>query len=81
MNAPSCIPTPKLVRIGNSAGVVLPKEVLNRLGVSIGDTVTASVEEDGSLLLKRSDDAFEAQMTAAREMMARRTRALRELAK
>ena len=70
----------KIDKIGNSAGMVLPKEMLGRLGASIGDTLTASVEEDG-VTLRRSDDEFETQMAAAREVMARRKRALRELAK
>jgi hypothetical protein len=33
------------------------------------------------MTITRSDDDFEAQMAAAREVMARRKRALRELAK
>lgn len=80
MNAPFPLSLLKVVKIGNSAGMVLPKDLLNRLGVSIGDTLTASLDDDG-VTLRRSDDEFEAQMAVAREVMARRRRALRELAK
>jgi putative addiction module antidote len=70
----------KLVKIGNSTGVVLPKELLARLGAELGDTVSASDTERG-IELRPLDDNFEAQMQAAREVMARRKRALQELAK
>jgi len=80
MNAPLKLLSLKLVKVGNSTGVVLPKELLARLGVGPGDTLNASVDEDG-VTFTRSDDGFEAQMAAAREVMARRKRALRELAK
>ena len=80
MNAPFKRQSLKLIRIGNSTGVILPKELLARLGVQAGDTLTAAEDGDG-FLIKPSDDTFEAQMAAAREVMARRRRALRELAK
>lgn len=37
-------------RIGNSSGIVLPKPLLDRLGVAIGDTLDFTVE-DGRLVL------------------------------
>ncbi len=80
MSAPFKLLSLKLIKIGNSTGVVLPKELLARLGVEAGDTLNASVDEDG-VRIKPSDETFEVQMTAAREVMARRKRALRELAK
>ena len=70
----------KLVKIGNSTGVVLPREVLAHLGADLGDMLNLT-ETDGGIQLRAADDAFEAQMVAAREVMARRKRALRELAK
>jgi hypothetical protein len=45
------------------------------------DTLNASVDEAGGLTIKRADDDFENQMAVAREVMMRRRRALRELAK
>ena len=72
--------TLKITRIGNSAGVVLPKEVLARLHVGIGDALSLVTTPKG-IELSAAEPDFEAQMAAAREVMARRQRALRELAK
>ena len=81
MNAPSKLLPLKLIKIGNSMGVVLPKELLSRLGAQAGDTLNALVDDEGGLTIKRADDDFEGQMAVAREVMLRRQRALRELAK
>ncbi len=70
----------KISRIGNSAGIILPKEVLAHLDLEVGDELTVVTTPRG-LELTRPDDGFDAQMAAAREVMARRKRALRELAK
>lgn len=70
----------KITRIGNSAGVVLPKELLSHLDVAIGETLTVSKTPHGIELSARDPD-FDTQMAAAREVMERRKRALRELAK
>lgn len=70
----------KITKIGNSAGVVLPRELLAHLDVAIGETVSVSKTPNGIELSVRGPD-FEVQMAAAREVMARRKRALRELAK
>ena len=69
-----------VVKIGNSAGVILPKEVLARLRIDVGDKLSLTEVPDGISLTPR-DPAFEEQMAAAREVMARRRKALRELAK
>ena len=70
----------KLTQIGNSVGVILPKELLTKLGVAKGDTLYAIETEDG-IRLATSDPEFEAQMEVAREIMKRRRAVLRELAK
>ena len=70
----------KITKIGNSAGVVLPKELLAHLDASVGETLSVSKTPRGIELTARDPD-FETQMSAAREVMARRKRALRELAK
>ena len=70
----------KVTKIGNSAGVVLPKELLAHLDVAIGATLSVTVTAGGIELRAPAAD-FDAQMAAAREVMARRKRALRELAK
>jgi putative addiction module antidote len=70
----------KLTAIGNSAGVVLPKEVLARLKLDKGDSVYLTESPDGYRLTPY-DPAFEQQMEAARKVMKKRRAALRELAK
>ena len=70
----------KLIAIGNSTGVILPKDVLNDLGVRQGDTVTV-VKTPGGVELRNADPDFDAQMAVARDVMRRRRIALRELAK
>jgi putative addiction module antidote len=70
----------KLTSIGNSVGVVLPKELLAKLGVGRGDTLYA-VETGDGLRLTVSDPSFEAQMEVAREVMKKWHNVLRELAR
>jgi putative addiction module antidote len=70
----------KLRAIGNSTGIVLPKELLAHLNVREGDTLYAIDAPDG-IRLKRTDPAFEQQMEAARKVMRKRRAVLRELAK
>lgn len=72
--------TLKITKIGNSAGVVLPKELLAHLGAQVGETLSVVVTPRG-IELSSTEADFEAQMAAAREVMARRKQALRELAK
>jgi putative addiction module antidote len=70
----------KLTQIGNSVGLILPKEVLARLKLGKGDTVFATDAANGVMLTPYSPE-FEAQMTAARKVMKKRRAVLRELAK
>ena len=70
----------KITKIGNSAGVILPKEVLAHLHASIGENLSVIFTPKG-IELTAADPDFDAQMAAAREVMDRRKRALRELAK
>lgn len=70
----------KVTKIGNSAGVLLPKDVLAHLQVDIGETLSVAKTPRG-IELSASEPDFDAQMAAAREVMMRRRRALRELAK
>ena len=81
MNKPAPIKKPlKLIKIGNSTGVILPKQLLARLGVEVGDELSFNDVPEG-IEIRRHDGGFEEQMKAAREVMARRRNALRELAK
>jgi putative addiction module antidote len=70
----------KLTQIGNSVGVILPKEVLARLKVEKGDTLFMSDAANG-VTLSTYDPEFEVQMTAARRIMKKRRAVLHELAK
>src|SRR5690554_6643421 len=72
--------TLKVRRIGNSLGVVLPKEVLAKLGVAEGDLLSVS-DTQGGVALARFDAELQAQIDAARRAMKRYRNALRELAK
>jgi putative addiction module antidote len=70
----------KLTAIGNSAGLVLPKEVLTKLKLEKGDIVYLTESPDGYRLTPYSPE-FEEQMAAARQIMKKRRAVLRELAK
>lgn len=70
----------KITKIGNSAGVILPKELLAHLEAAIGESLSVALTPRG-VELSLPDEDFEAQMAAAREVMARRRKALAELAK
>ncbi len=72
--------TLKITQIGNSLGVILPKEVLARLKVSKGDQIFMTDAPDG-MRVSHSDPVFAQQMEAARELMKTRRHVLRELAK
>jgi putative addiction module antidote len=70
----------KLTQIGNSVGVILPRELLAKLGMAKGDTIYAVDEPDG-VRLTIADPDFAAQMDVARRVMKDRRAVLRELAK
>lgn len=72
--------TLKLTQIGNSLGVVLPKEILARLDVEKGDEIYLTVSPDGMRITTHNPE-FEAQMRAARTIMKKRRAVLKELAK
>jgi putative addiction module antidote len=67
-------------KIGNSEGVIIPKEVLHRLGLSNGDSLELQ-EKDGSIQLVPESADLAEQMRAARIGMKKYSVALRELAK
>lgn len=72
--------TLKLSRIGNSVGVILPKDVLAKLRVREGDMLYLTEAPDG-YRISQYDPEFARQMEVAEEVMRRRRDALRELAK
>ncbi len=69
-----------VTQIGNSTGIILPKEVAARLKVKKGDSVFLTETADGYVVTPY-DPEFEEQMVAARRGMSRYRNALRELAK
>jgi putative addiction module antidote len=71
----------KIRKIGNSVGVVLPKEVLARLNVAEGDAVCLTDAADGSLRLAPANSEFARQMEAVQNVVSRYRNTLRELAK
>jgi putative addiction module antidote len=58
----------KLTQIGNSVGVILPKEVLARLRLVKGDTVYWTEATNG-VTLTPYDPSLEAQIEMGREFM------------
>jgi putative addiction module antidote len=74
----------KLRKVGNSVGVVLPKEALARLNVQEGDTVTLTDSPEGGLRVTPAipgREQFAKQMKAAETIIRRYRNTLRELAK
>jgi putative addiction module antidote len=70
----------KVTTVGNSAGVVLPKEVLAHLNIDKGDTLFLTDSPDGYRITAYDPD-FERQMGLVRRVMNERRNVLRELAK
>ncbi|MDX3899893.1 MAG: AbrB/MazE/SpoVT family DNA-binding domain-containing protein [Sphingobium sp.] len=70
----------KITKIGNSAGIVLPKELLARLRVGLGDALYVSETPDG-VRLTASDPDFETKMGLAEQIMREDRDILRVLAK
>jgi len=71
----------KIRKIGNSLGVVIPKDVLARMKVAEGETVYFTDAADGSVRLTPVDEEFAAQMEQAEAVMRSDRHILRELAK
>ena len=70
----------KVRKIGNSLGVVLPKEALSHLHVKEGDTLTLTEAQDG-VRLTAADPTFTETMEVFESLSLRYRNALRELAK
>jgi len=68
-------------KIGNSTGVILPKDLLSRLKFGQGDWLTVIELADGSLQLRRSDPTFDKGLEIAEKAMDTYRNALTELAK
>ena len=71
--------TLKLTTVGNSTGVVLPKEILQRLRVEKGDTLYV-VETPNGIELSPYNPDFAAQLAVAERVMREDRDVLRKLA-
>lgn len=71
----------KVRRIGNSLGIVLPKEALQRLHVEEGATLYLTEAPDESMMITPERPGFKDIMALAEDGMNRYRNALRELAK
>lgn len=70
----------KVTPIGNSLGILIPKEALSKLKAERGDTLYLVESQDGYTLTPYQQD-FEEQVDAASKLMKRYKNTLRELAK
>lgn len=73
--------TVEIKKIGNSSGVILSKDMMAKMNVSVGDTLYATLTPDGGFRLTPHDPDFERAMEVARRGMKRYHNALAELAK
>ncbi|MEI9811174.1 MAG: AbrB family transcriptional regulator [Acidobacteriota bacterium] len=71
----------KLRKFGNSLGVVLPKEVTQRLKSGEGDRLFLTEAPDGTYRLTPYDPTFETKMSKAADIMRRYRNTLRALSK
>lgn len=71
--------TLKVRRIGNSLGVVLPKEVLGKLGVGEGDELSL-LDTPGGVALAPADAETSDLLRMAEEIMHKRRKVLKALA-
>ncbi|HOO50001.1 MAG TPA: AbrB/MazE/SpoVT family DNA-binding domain-containing protein [Alphaproteobacteria bacterium] len=70
----------KITQIGNSKGIILPKDVLDKLNLDKGDTLWL-VDSPLGFSASVYDPEFAEQMDAARAIMKKRKNVLHELAK
>lgn len=71
----------KLRKVGNSVGVVLPKEALGRLCADEGDSLFLTETGDGGFRITATDPEFAKKMEVAESLGRRYRNALGELAK
>lgn len=68
----------KVTAVGNSMGILLPKEVLNKMKVGKGDTLYLVENAEGFTITPYEQD-FESQMEAAEKVLKKYRNAFREL--
>ncbi len=70
----------RITQIGNSTGIILPKDVVDRLKVQKGDEVFLTETKSG-FMVTPYDPEFEEQIAAASKGMSKYKNALRALSK
>lgn len=71
----------KVRKIGNSLGVILPKEALTEMQVEEGQALYLTKTPDGSFQLTPNDEEFAKSVEVFESLSRRYRNALRELAK
>ncbi len=71
----------KTRKVGNSVGLILPKEALSRMNLREGESVYLTETSDGGFRITPYDPEFNKQMEAAESVIHRYRNTLRELAK
>ncbi len=72
--------TLKVTTIGNSTGVILPKEILAKLNIERGDTLYLEDTPDGGIKLTPYDQELAEEMASAKRVMKKYRDVLRKLA-
>ncbi|HEY5409890.1 MAG TPA: AbrB/MazE/SpoVT family DNA-binding domain-containing protein [Caulobacteraceae bacterium] len=73
--------TLKLTQIGNSVGVILPKEALAKLGVAKGDTLYLTEAPGGDMRISAYDEEVAREIAMGEEIMDEYRDTFRALAK
>ncbi|MGV3552426.1 AbrB/MazE/SpoVT family DNA-binding domain-containing protein [Rhizobium sp.] len=68
-----------LRKIGNSVGIIIPKETLDWIGLKEGDELNLE-QKDGGIFLKPTDEEFSRQIEIGRAFMERYKVPLKKLA-
>jgi putative addiction module antidote len=71
--------TAKIIQVGNSAGIILPKEILARLNVGQGDTLFIN-ETPAGFQISPYDQEFDTKMEVAEQVIRRYRDAFKKLA-
>lgn len=71
----------EIKKIGNSTGLILPKELLTRLDLQQGQWLSVTENVDGSIRLSPFDPEFDKAMRIVDDVMDEYRDTLRELAK
>ena len=65
------ITTTKLRKIGTSTGVIIPKEILDKLNLQSGDEVSV-INNKGEVKISKTDKEFEEDLALAKDLMKKR---------